>query len=121
MLKNYHSAITLTLYSCLTLGLTNPVKAASLDLTTWDTLGDVNLVNNNQVLLSNDADLDDDIELGAASGSFNFSGTPAADNVFGDLEFFLGLNQGYLSGSGEVIEGSVIQTELTVQAGDELS
>ena len=106
MLKNLQCAITLTLYSCLTLGLTNPVKAVSLDLTTWDTLGDVNLVSNNQVLLSNDADFDDDFGLGYASGTFNFSGTPAVDNLFGDLEFFLGLNPDSLSESGEAYEGS---------------
>ena len=118
MLKNFQCAITLTLYTCLTLGLTNSVKAVSLDLTTWDTLGDVSVVSNNQVLLSNDADLDDDLELGVASGTFNFSGTPAVDNLFKDLEFFLGLNPGDLSG---VEEGSVIQTKLSVKAGDKLS
>ncbi|GGA47298.1 hypothetical protein [Okeania sp. KiyG1] len=121
MLKNFQRAITLTTISCLTLGLTNPVKAASLDLTSWETLGDVNLVSNNQVLLSNDADLDDDYQLGAASGTFNFSDTPAVDNFFGDLEFFLGLNPYSLSQSGEAYEGSVLKTILTVKAGDELS
>ena len=121
MLKNFKSAITLTLGSCLTLGLTNPVKAVSLDLTTWDTLGDVNLVSKNQVLLSNDADLGDDLEFGYPSGAFNFSGTPAVDNFLGDLEFFLGLNPYSLSESGEAYEGSVLKTILTVQAGDKLS
>ena len=109
-MKNLRSAIALTLGSCLTLGLTNPVKAVSLDLTTWDTLGDVNLVSKNQVLLSNDANFDDDFGLGAASGTFNFSGTPAVDNIFGDLEFFLGLNSYSLSESGEAYEGSVLKT-----------
>ena len=120
-MKNHQNGITLTLYSCLILGLTNPVKAASLNLTNWETLGDVNLVSNNQVLLSNDADNDDDYELGAASGTFNFSGTPAEYNLFSDLEFFLSLNPGDLSESGEVFEGSAIQTQLTVKAGDKLS
>ena len=68
--KNYQNAITLTTITGLTLALTNPVKAATLDLTNWETLGDVNFISNNQVLLSNDADLDDDFGLGAASGTF---------------------------------------------------
>lgn len=120
MLKNFRNAITLTTITGLTLALTNPSNAANLDLTNWETLGDVSLIDNNQVLLSNDADLYDDVELGAASGTFNFSGTPAVDNLFNDLEKFLGLNPGDLSKSGEVLEGSAIQTELTVKAGDEL-
>ena len=119
--KNYRGVITLTTITGLTLALTSPSNAINLNLTNWETLGDVNLVDNNQVLLSNDADLDDDYQLGAASGTFNFSGTPAEYNLFNDLEFFLSLNPGDLSESGEVFEGSAIQTQLTVKAGDKLS
>jgi hypothetical protein len=103
----------------LTIPITLPVQAITLN---WTMLGDVNEINSQTFELSTDADLDDDIDLGVPSGTFNFSGTPASDNSFGDLENFLGLPSGALDLGGEALEGSsVISTSFNVQAGDILS
>lgn len=111
--------LTILLGTLSTIPVTLPVQAISLN---WSMQGDVNVVDSETFQLSTDADLDDDIGLGVASGTFNFSGNSAIDNSFGDLENFFGLPPGSLDLGGEALEGSsVISTTLNVEAGDTLS
>lgn len=111
--------LTIVLGTLSAIPITLPVQANSLN---WEMLGDLNLVDSQTFQLSTDADLDDDIDLGMPSGTFNFSGNPATDNSFGDLEAFLGLPTGALDLGGQALEGSsVISTTFNVQAGDTLS
>lgn len=103
-----------------TLSSVNVLPAQANDIT-WSSLGDVNLVDSQTFQLSTDGGLDDDIDLGVLSGTFNFSGSPAQDNSFGELEAFLELDDGALDIGGEAFEGSVIKTLIDVQSGDKLS
>ncbi|BCL38134.1 PEP-CTERM sorting domain-containing protein [Nostoc sp. MS1] len=121
---------TLKLFGLIAWGsllISNPVKAADLDFNTnpspWSSFGDVYFSNSKEALLSTDANLDDDIQLGASSGDFNFSGQPAGEVGFvsPNLTEFLGLNADALDINGVAYEGSAIKRTLNVNAGDSLN
>jgi len=101
-----------------------PVTAADLDLTQWQKLGDVKVFEADRAELSTDAKQDDDADLGASVGRFNFSGNPAAAIGFGTpplLEDFLGINASQLDIGGFAYEGSAIKTTISVSRGDKLT
>ncbi|WP_414529507.1 PEP-CTERM sorting domain-containing protein [Nodularia chucula] len=103
-----------------------PVQAADLDFnngnSSWSKFGDVYVVDSKEVLLSTDAILDDDFQLGAISGQFNFSGQPAGEVGFvsPNLAEFLGIDVGLLDINGFAYEGSAIKRTIDVKAGDSL-
>jgi hypothetical protein len=101
----------------------SPVWAINLNLTTWETFGDVEIPNANQANLSTDGLIDDDFDLGANTGDFNFSGNPAGIVGLGSpsLEEFLGISASQLDLNGIAYEGSAIKTTLTVSDRSELS
>lgn len=97
--------------------------AASLDLTTWETLGDVQIVNSNLVNLSNNSLFKDDFGIGLDE-DYNFSGNRAIDNFFFDLETELGLLPGALDLDSNkfeyAYEGSALKKVVKVKAGEQL-
>lgn len=97
--------------------------AANLDLTTWETLGDVQIVNSNLVNLSNNSLLHDDFGIGLDE-KYNFSGNQAVDNFFFDLETELGLLPGTLDLEPTkfeyAYEGSALKKVVKVKAGEQL-
>lgn len=107
--------------------ISSPAKAADLDFNTnhssWFTFGDVYFANSKEVRLSTDANLDDDEQLGAISGQFNFSGQPAGEVGFvsPNLTEFLGINADALDINGVAFEGSAIKRTINVKAGDSLT
>jgi hypothetical protein len=103
----------------LTLAINSPSLAASIDLTLWQTIGDVSIIaGGTGANLSNDGLNNDDGSL----GNFNFSGNPAELVGFnGPLETFLGVNASDLDLGGTAWEGSALKTTITVGAGDSLS
>lgn len=106
--------------------ISSPAQAADLDFNNgtspWSTFGDVYVANPKEVLLSTDAILDDDIQLGANSGQFNFSGQPAGEVGFvsPNLAEFLGIDASLLDINGFAYEGSAIKRTINVKAGDSL-
>jgi hypothetical protein len=108
----------------ITATLSAGASAADLQLTQWQTLGDVKIISADRAELSTDAKQDDDADLGVSAGKFNFSGNPAAAIGFGTpplLEDFLGINASQLDIGGFAYEGSALKTTLTVRAGDVLT
>jgi hypothetical protein len=73
------------------------------------------------VNLSSDGLADDDPDLGADSGKFNFSSIPAALVGWGGWEDFLGIEASQLDFGGFADEGSDIKTILTVSDRIQLS
>ncbi|BAZ50328.1 hypothetical protein NIES4103_29440 [Nostoc sp. NIES-4103] len=106
--------------------ISSPAQAADLDFNNgtspWSAFGDVYVAKPKEVLLSTDAILDDDIQLGAISGQFNFSGQPAGEVGFvsPNLAEFLGIDASLLDINGFAYEGSAIKRTIDVKAGDSL-
>jgi hypothetical protein len=101
-----------------------PTNAADLDLTQWQKLGDVKILAGDRAELSTDGKQDDDADLGVSTGTFNFSGDPAAAIGFGVpplLEDFLGINPSQLDIGGFAYEGSALKTTVKVGVGDTLT
>lgn len=96
-----------------------------IDLTLWQTFGDVDIVNAGLVNLTTDGLFDDDLDLSQPNGTFNVSGNPAGVvEGFGDPPFlneFLGVSLEELDGDTFAVEGSAIKTMLNVKAGDRLN
>ncbi len=101
------------------------VTITPVDLSTWGTLGDVEVVNPGLANLSTDAVMDDDSDLGDPSGTFNYSGGPASPiENYGEPPFlndFLNVDLSVLDGDSFATEGSAMKTSLTVKAGDILN
>lgn len=112
-----------SLLGLLNLAVINPAHSASLDLTTGETFGDVEFPDANQANLSTDGLFDDDFDLGANSGDFNFSGNPAGIIGFAspNLEGFLGISADKLDLNGIAYEGSALKTTLSVSTRSQLS
>lgn len=118
-LKKLGSSVGVGLLSVWGVLTSFPALAANLDLTTWEKLGDVNVIDANEANLSTDGLFDDDFDLGAGNGDFNFSGDPAAIVGFGQsLESFLNIEASLLDVEGIAYEGSAIKTTVTVNQGD---
>ena len=104
--------------------LATPTVAAHLDLTTWDVLGDVGIINAHSAYLSNNGLLNDDFDIGLDE-KYNFSGKPAVDNFFFDLETRLGLWPGTLDLDPNkfeyALEGSALKKIVKVKAKEQLS
>jgi Ca2+-binding RTX toxin-like protein len=104
--------------------MTTPVQAAEL---VWESSGDVEIIDPNNLQLSTDGLFDDDFDLGASNGDFNFSGNPATsvgfDLGFGKLEDFLGIDVTELDLDIDDIayEGSAIKTTLNLSSRTEVS
>ncbi len=110
-----------SLLTWVSLMFSNPAQALSLNFDdSWEKFGDVEVVNSNQANLSNDGLFDDDFDLGASNGDFNYSGTPAGIVGFGGLEDFLGIDVSLLDVGGYAYEGSAIKKTINVKAGDKL-
>lgn len=96
-----------------------------LDLISWETLGDVEVLNPGLANLSTDALIEDDFDLGVPNGTFNFSGNPASPvEGFGSepfLDDFLNIDVSILDGDTFALEGSAIKTSVTVRQDDVLS
>lgn len=109
--------------SVLNLLTSAPTRAASLNLSTWATWGDVKTETPFQVDLSTDAIADDDFDLGVGAGTFNFSGTPAGTIGFvsPSLDEFLGIDPSQLDVGGTAYQGSALKQVVTVEAGEILS
>ncbi|UKP00952.1 PEP-CTERM sorting domain-containing protein [Nostoc sp. UHCC 0870] len=107
--------------------ISSPVQAVDLNFSTnpssWTTFGDVNFSSSTEALLSTDANADDDFQLGAINGQFNFSGQPAREVGFvsPNLTEFLGINADALDINGVAFEGSAIKLTINVQAGEYLT
>jgi hypothetical protein len=101
----------------------SPTQAASLNLSTWASFGDVKTETPFQADLSTDGSADDDFDLGVSAGTFNFSGTPAGTVGFASptLDEFLGIDPSQLDVSGIAYEGSALKQVVTVEAGEVLS
>lgn len=115
---------SLTIINALAWGgmiLSSPAYAfdGSFD-SSWETFGDVEVTNPSAVRLSTDGLFDDDADLGANNGDFNYSGTPAAPVGFvsPDLSEFLGVPTSALDVGGFAYEGSAIKKTINVKAGD---
>lgn len=89
----------------------------------WETFGDVEVTNPSTVRLSTDGLFDDDADIDANNGDFNYSGTPAAPVGFvsPDLSEFLGVSTSALDVGGFAYEGSAIKKTINVNAGDILT
>jgi hypothetical protein len=81
---------------------------------TWSHSGDVEMIDSTNFQLSTDGLVDDDADLGAPHGEFNFSGNPANLVGFGGLEDFLGIDTSQLDLDGIAYEGSAIKTSLNL-------
>lgn len=85
---------------------------------------DYRIVNSGRANLSNNALLDDDLDLGIIDDVFNFSGEPAGPvDGYGDPPFlndFLGVSLEELDGNTFALEGSALKSTLTVKAGETL-
>ncbi|MBE9213001.1 PEP-CTERM sorting domain-containing protein [Plectonema cf. radiosum LEGE 06105] len=115
---------TIKLVSILTWGsllFSNPAQALNLKFdNSWEKFGDVEVVNPTTANLSTDGLFDDDFDLGANNGDFNYSGNPAGTVGFGGLEDFLGVDVSIFDIDGVAYEGSAIQKTINVKAGDKL-
>lgn len=101
-----------------------PARASSLNLTSWQTLGDVAIESPTRASLSTDGLRDDDADLGVGSGTFNFSSNPATAIGSGNpplLEDFLGIDVSQLDLDDFAYEGSALKTTISVKSGDTLS
>ena len=100
-------------------GLSLPSQAATLDLSSWDSTGDVSS-SISQVSISNHALQNDDFP--SVNGLHNFSGNAAVDSF--SLTNFLGINNFALDGldlfDDAAIEGSAIQQTITIKANERL-
>jgi hypothetical protein len=112
------TTVAVGLFTLSSLGATS-AQAASLNLSTWTSAGDVIKGINSASITNANANQLDDATASAPTTPvpFNLSGTnPLAP---GQLEMDLGLAPGALGGSAQ--EGSGIYTDLTVGAGDVFS
>ena len=104
--------------------LANSTVAANLDLTTWEVLGDGEIINAHSAYLSNNGLLNDDFGIGSDE-KYNFSGKPAVDNFFFGLETGLELGPGRLDLDPNkfeyALEGSALKKIVKVKAGEQLS
>lgn len=103
--------------------LSTPAQAVNINLdNSWEKFGDVEIANPNQANLSTDGLFDDDLDLNANNGDFNYSGNPAGQVGFvsPDLTEFLGINVDALDMGGFAFEGSAIKRTFNVNAGDKL-
>jgi hypothetical protein len=109
--------------SVLNLLTINSTQAASLNLNTWATWGDVKTETPFQADLSTDGIADDDFNLGESAGTFNFSSTPAGTVGFvsPSLDEFLGIDASLLDLGGIAYEGSALKQVVAVEAGEILS
>jgi hypothetical protein len=114
------SIIGTSVFGCLT---ASPTLAASLNLSTWATWGDVKTETPSQANLSTDGIADDDFDLGVSTGTFNFSGTPAGAVGFvsPSLDEFLGIAPSQLDVGGTAYQGSALKQVVSVEAEEVLS
>ena len=104
--------------------LSSPAYAFNVDFdSSWEAFGDVEVANPSTVRLSTDGLFDDDADIGANNGDFNYSGTPAAPVGFvsPDLSEFLGVSTSALDVGGFAYEGSAIKKTIVVNAGEVLN
>jgi hypothetical protein len=93
------------------------VPSTLSDLNSWSVLGDVSATSSTARLTTASSSFEDDFP--AAAGTFNISGTSAADNISSSLESFAGLTNGALG--SDALEGSALKQTFNVNAGDTLS
>jgi hypothetical protein len=93
------------------------VPSTLSDLNSWSVLGDVLATSSTARLTTASLLFEDDFP--AVAGTFNISGTSAADNISGSLESFAGLTNGALG--SDAFEGSALKQTFNVNAGDTLS
>ena len=120
-MKNKTKILNLVTWS--TLILSTPAQAVNINFdNSWEKFGDVEVVNPSQANLSTDGLFDDDADLNANSGDFNYSGNPAGQVGFvsPDLTEFLGIDADALDMGGFAFEGSAIKRTFNVNAGDKL-
>lgn len=115
---------SIQLVSLLTWGsliFSNPAQALDLNFDdSWEKFGDVEIVNPHKANLSTDGLFDDDFNLGANNGNFNYSGNPAGMVGFRGLEDFLGVDVSVLDVGGYAYEGSAIKKTINANTGDVL-